>query len=187
MDNLLVENSASVVLVMGGETLVEGSTAPIYFSSWAMGNQYTSLNGKGGKATGFVNPASKKPQGLLDGTNRVFTRSRPQYADKGAGSFTIATAHGIANDGSGDQTDAINKLLSSSIGTPVFFPAGIYQVKGTVNVPVGSIIVGHGWSQVSTFSCLYLKMLQAVANANVGGMGRYEELVRISMTSLIRK
>ncbi|KAK3689920.1 pectate lyase superfamily protein-domain-containing protein [Podospora appendiculata] len=148
LDNLLVENSASVVLISGGATIFPGSSSPIHFTSWAMGNQYTSISGRGGPATGFVNPAPVKPPSLLDGTGRIFTRSRPQYANVAAGGFVVVTAHGIANDGTGDQTSAINSLLASSVGTPVFFPAGIYQVQGTVNVPLGSIIVGHHWSQI---------------------------------------
>ena len=60
----------------------------------------------------------------------------------------MATANNISNDATGDQTDAINTLLSDNVGTPIFFPAGIYLVKSTVFVPVGSIILGEGWSQI---------------------------------------
>lgn len=34
LDNLLVENSQSVVLVSGGATLLAGSSGPLYFNSW---------------------------------------------------------------------------------------------------------------------------------------------------------
>lgn len=30
----------------------------------------------------------------------------------------------------------------------IFFPAGVYLVQGTVKVPVGSKIIGSGWSQI---------------------------------------
>lgn len=55
-DNLLVENSPSVVLINGGETILDGSTGALYFNSWAQGYQYLP-SGDGGKMTGFVNPA----------------------------------------------------------------------------------------------------------------------------------
>ncbi|KAI0103923.1 pectate lyase superfamily protein-domain-containing protein [Nemania sp. FL0031] len=147
LDNLLVENSASVVLVSGGATIVEGSSGPLYFNSWANGYQYLP-NGSGGKRQGFINPAPNKPAALLDSSGSYFTRSKPQYENVVSGSVLVATAHGVSNDGTGDQTTAINSLLSSNIGSLIFFPAGVYLVKGTVKIPVGSTIVGSGWSQI---------------------------------------
>jgi glucan 1,3-beta-glucosidase len=37
LDNLLVEYSDSVVLINGGETVLDGSTGALYFKSWAQG------------------------------------------------------------------------------------------------------------------------------------------------------
>lgn len=108
--------------------------------------RYQSLDGTGSYETGLLNPAPQKKEQLLDSSGSYFVRSRPQYENNP--SFIIATDHGISNDGTGDQSGAINSLLSDSVGTPVFFPAGIYQVQDTVFVPVGSVIVGEGWSQV---------------------------------------
>lgn len=147
LDNLLVENSQSVVLVSGGETILEGSVGALYFNSWASGYQYLP-NRPGVRTSGFVNPTIQKPDGLLDGDGRYFLKSKPLYEDLDAGSFVIATENGISNDGTGDQTDAINSLLSSSVGSVVYFPYGIYIVQGTVFIPVGSRIVGSGWSQI---------------------------------------
>lgn len=39
-------------------------------------------------------------------------------------------------------------MLASNVGAPIFFPAGIYKVQGTVRIPAGSIVVGEGWSQI---------------------------------------
>ncbi|KAI0397046.1 pectate lyase superfamily protein-domain-containing protein [Xylariaceae sp. FL0594] len=147
LDNLLVENSASVVLISGGETIVAGSSGPLYFNSWASGYQYLP-SGFGGKRSGFINPAPNKPAALLDGNGAYFTRSKPPYEAISAGSIVVATSHGISNDGTGDQTSAINSLLSSNVGSLIFFPGGVYLVKGTVKIPVGSKIVGSGWSQI---------------------------------------
>lgn len=111
-----------------------------------MGMRYTSLDGTGSFVTGLLDPAPNKPESLLDSSGNFFTRSRPQYET--TTDFIVATANGIDNDGTGDQSTAINTLLSSNVGTPIFFPAGIYQVQSTVFVPVGSILVGEGWSQI---------------------------------------
>ncbi|KAI0410472.1 pectate lyase superfamily protein-domain-containing protein [Xylaria grammica] len=147
LDNLLVENSASVVLVSGGATIVEGSTGPLYFNSWASGYQYLP-DGTGGKKQGFLNPAPSKPESLLDGSGSYFTRSKPQYEGVSASSIVVATSHGVSNNGKGDQTAAINSLLSGNVGALIFFPAGVYLVEGTVKIPVGSTIAGSGWSQI---------------------------------------
>ncbi|KAI1735147.1 pectate lyase superfamily protein-domain-containing protein [Xylaria scruposa] len=144
LDNLLVENSQSVVLISGGKTLLEGSSGPLFFNSWGSGYQVTSA-GSNGERTGFMSLAPRKPSSLLDGSGAYFSRSRPQYAGS---SPIVATHNGISNDGTGDQTDSINSLLSGNVGSIIFFPMGVYLVKGTVYIPVGSIIVGSGWSQI---------------------------------------
>lgn len=116
--------------------------------TWAMGKRYTGLGSNGVSTTGYIDPPPQKPAALLDGNGRIFVRTKPSYSEVSAGSFVIATEHGVNNMASGDQSDAINSLLANNIGKPIFFPAGIYIVQKTVVVPLGSIIVGELWSQV---------------------------------------
>ncbi|KUJ14026.1 pectin lyase-like protein [Mollisia scopiformis] len=144
LDNLLVENSASVVLISGGATILEGSSGPLYFNSWANGYQYLP-DGTGGKRTGFIDPAPSKSPGLLDSSGAYFEQSKPQYP---ATNPIVATQNGILNDGTGDQSGPINTFLANNVGSILFFPGGIYQVQNTVKIPVGSIITGSGWSQI---------------------------------------
>ncbi|KAI9166458.1 Glucan 1,3-beta-glucosidase [Paramyrothecium foliicola] len=144
LDNLLVENSASVVLVSGGDTLLAGSSSPRYFDFWISGYQVLP-DGQEGKQFGFASVKPKKPQSLLDGSGGYLHRPKPQYP---AMTPIIATQHGVSNDGTGDQTSAINRLLSSNVGSVVFFPAGIYLVRGTIEIPSGSRIIGSGWSTI---------------------------------------
>ncbi len=113
-----------------------------------MGRRYTSFNDKGSYITGSLDPPPLKSPNLLDGSGKFFERSKPQYESNAASSFIIATKHGVDGRGIGDQTNAINTLLQRAGGAPVFFPAGVYLVKGTVHIPVGSIILGEGWSQI---------------------------------------
>jgi glucan 1,3-beta-glucosidase len=98
--------------------------------------------------TGLLDPSPNKPSSLLNSSGSWFARSRPQYETYSASEFIIATDNNISNDGTGDQSSAINSLLSENVGKPIFFPAGIYQVQNTVVVPLNTIMLGEGWSQV---------------------------------------
>ncbi len=158
IDNLFIEgNTPSVVLVSGGETIlsgVNGGSATI--QSWAMGPRYTSIDGSGSYVTGNIDPAPVKPAVLLDGSSgKFFTRSKPQYETLGAGSFVNVADFGATGDGTGDQSGAINSALAAANGRIVYFPAGVYPVGSTVNVPVGSIIVGEAWPQIQGFGSTF--------------------------------
>ncbi|KAE8399665.1 pectate lyase superfamily protein-domain-containing protein [Aspergillus pseudonomiae] len=144
LDNLLVENSASVVLISGGDTILEGSTGALYFDSWVSGYRYLP-DGSGGRSSGFMSQKPDKPSSLLDGSGAYFRRAKPQYESE---TPVVATDHGVSNDGTGDQSAAINSLLSGNVGSVIFFPAGVYVVESTVKIPVGSKIIGSGWSQI---------------------------------------
>ena len=113
-----------------------------------MGRRYTLLNGSGNYVTGSLDPVPVKSPKLLDGSGKFFERSKPQYESTTASSFIIATKHGVDSSGTRCQVDAINRLLQTAAGAPVFFPAGVYLVEGTIHIPVGSIIIGEGWSQI---------------------------------------
>lgn len=117
-------------------------------TSWSLGRRYLSLNGEGAYEQGSLTPAPIKPTNLLASNGSYFARSKPTYQTTAASSIIVATAHGISNGATGDQSSAINSLLASSVGSIVFFPAGIYLVSNTVKIPVGSRIVGEGWSQI---------------------------------------
>lgn len=171
LDNLLVENSAAVVLISGGETILPGSGGAQYFNSWASGYQVLP-DLSGGKRNGFVEPAPNKPTALLDGNGAYFTRPKPQYPGV---DVVSATEHGVSNDGTADQTASINALLSANVGSIIFFPAGIYLVQGTVKVPVGSKIIGSAWSQIMGTGSYFSdatdpKVMVQVGNAGDSGL-----------------
>ncbi|KAM7193073.1 Pectate lyase superfamily domain containing protein [Naviculisporaceae sp. PSN 640] len=147
LENLLVENSESVVLVSGGPTLLPGSGGPLFLDHWVSGYQ-VGVDGDGGELSGYSEVKPDKPAALLDSRGSWYYRSKPQYENVGAGSFIVATNNGISNDGTGDQTAAINSLLRNNVGSLIFFPGGVYLVRDTIFVPVGSKIVGSGWSNI---------------------------------------
>lgn len=141
----------SVVLFSGGDTILEGTAdgSPLVIGSWAMGRRYTSTTGVGVYSTSYLSPSPVKPAGLIDSsTGKIFEQSKPLYTQYTVADFIIATTNGISNDGTGDQHAAINTLLANNVGTPIYFPAGVYIVEGTINVPVNSILVGEAWSQI---------------------------------------
>ncbi|KAH7309716.1 pectate lyase superfamily protein-domain-containing protein, partial [Stachybotrys elegans] len=144
LENLKLENCASVVLVDGGETLLAGTSGSMTVEAWGMGRRYAKVNGPGEYVTGYLDSGLKRPASLVDSSGAFFARSKPIYQ----GGFIVATDHGVSNKNEGDQSDAINRLLANNVGRPIFFPSGIYLVAKTVFVPVGSIIVGELWPQI---------------------------------------
>ncbi|RYO82679.1 hypothetical protein DL766_008242 [Monosporascus sp. MC13-8B] len=148
LDNLLVENSESVVLISGGEALLPGSGGPLWFNSWMSGYQVLP-DGYSGRRTGFIGAKPNKPTALPGGQGGYFYRSKPQY---GSGGLVVATEHGISNDATGDQTNAINALLRGNVGSTIFFPGGVYLVKGTVEIPAMARVGQPGDSGVIEIS-----------------------------------
>ncbi|KAH7309629.1 pectate lyase superfamily protein-domain-containing protein [Stachybotrys elegans] len=143
LENLLVENSQSVVMVSGGETLLPGSGGALYFDNWASGYQVRG-DGVGGLRSGFMDVRPNKPASLLQ-NGRYFLRSKPQYPGTRP---LVITNLGVRNDGTGDQSSAINRALSANVGSIIFFPAGVYMIEDTVDIPPGSRIIGSGWSTI---------------------------------------
>ncbi|KAL2198358.1 pectate lyase superfamily protein-domain-containing protein, partial [Corynascus similis CBS 632.67] len=138
---------------------------------WATGRRYT--GGDGTFQTGHVVGRPTKPAALLGSDGKLFTRSRPQYEDLGVGSFLIATENGCSNDGTGDNTNAINSFLQKAVaaGQIAYFPAGIYSVQGTVNVPVNSRILGASWSQIQATGSYFSDMKNPQVVVKVGDEG----------------
>lgn len=175
LDNVLIEgNTPSVVLISGGETILAGVTGgSATIKSWAMGPRYTNTNGSGAYVTGDIDPAPVKPAVLLDGggSGKFFTRSKPQYETLGAGSFVSVADFGATGDGTGDQSGAINSALAAANGRVVFFPAGVYPVASTVNVPVGSRIVGEAWPQIMGWGAAFGDPYNPQPVVRVGNVG----------------
>ena len=144
IDNLNVQNVDFLVYVSGSTNYLLAPGNTLNVKSWAMGKRYTSIEDSGSYQHGFIDPAPNNPAALLDDTGEFHTRSKPQYENLSAGNFITVIVNGVSNDGTGNQTDAINSILSKNMGTPIFFPAGIYLVKGTMFVPVNSVLVGEG-------------------------------------------
>jgi len=139
---------------------------------WATGRRY---NGSAGSfQTGPVIAPRKAPS-LLDSSGKLLVKSRPQYEKLAPSNFLVATAsgNGILNDGTGDQTAAINAFLQQATrsGLVAYFPAGIYQVGGTVFVPTHARIQGSSWSQIQGSGAYFSDMHKPQVMVRVGNKG----------------
>ena len=77
----------------------------------------------------------------------------------------------MSNSNTGDQSGPINTLLSGNVGSVIFFPAGVYLVENTVKVPVGSIIIGSGWSQIMGSGSHFKNAEKPAVMVQVGNRG----------------
>ncbi|KAF6828452.1 glucan 1,3-beta-glucosidase [Colletotrichum musicola] len=126
IDNLEMSGVGATVRDVNGNVILGASG---HVELWAIGKRY---NGYEGTSTAGPIDAPTRPQSLLDDDGKLFYRAKPQYEDFAVGQFRIATEHGCRNDGTGDNTNSINKFLrdAQSAGQIAYFPAGIYRVGG---------------------------------------------------------
>jgi hypothetical protein len=117
---------------------------------------------------------------------KLFTKSRPQYEGLGVGEFLIATEHGCKNDGTGDNTKAINDFLKAAVGKVAYFPAGIYSVQGTVNVPINSKLQGASWSQIQATGAYFQDMKNPKVVIKAGNEGDVGVLEIVDMMFTVK-
>lgn len=169
LDNTVFNSVPSpIVTAVGGTSLLSGTT-----DLWATGPRY---NGSvGSSQTGAVTGAPARAPGLVDSeTGYLFVRDRPQYENLVTDSFLIATSDGgCANDGTGDQTSCINTFLQTALDASqvAYFPAGIYTIGGTVQIPTGSKVQGTSWSQIQGAGYFFGDMTNPQVMVQVGNKG----------------
>ncbi|KAF1993092.1 glycoside hydrolase family 55 protein [Amniculicola lignicola CBS 123094] len=176
LDNTQFKNVDRIVQVDGGATLLSGNAG-----LWATGRRYSGAAGS--MQTGPVT-APAKGKALLDGSGKLYVRSRPQYGAVEASGFVVATTDGgCKNDGGGDQTTCINRFLqqAQARGKIAFFPAGIYAVGGTVFIPTGSKLQGASWSQIQGGGFYFGDMQAPKVMVQVGNKGDVGSLEIVDM------
>lgn len=121
--------------ILGGNTKI---------ASWVQGKAGTANNLRAVQA---AQTAVNKPAGLLDGTGKVFTRSKPQYQGVPASQFLSVKDNGAKGDGRTDDTAAIQAIFTkaASENKIVFFDHGAYLITNTVQVPANIKITGEIW------------------------------------------
>ncbi|KAL2788774.1 pectate lyase superfamily protein-domain-containing protein [Aspergillus keveii] len=167
LDNTQFDNVASPVQVAGGDTILSSGHA----SLWATGKRYDGDDGS--TQTGTVR-APGRGEGLDDADGFLYVRSRPQYENHGVDSFLVATTDGgCKNDASGDQASCINAFLRRAVASRqiAYFPAGVYAVGSTVNIPTNSVVQGSLWSQILGSGFYFSDMQNPKVMVQVGNKG----------------
>ncbi|OOQ88034.1 LysM domain protein [Penicillium brasilianum] len=146
VERAIIDNVEDKVLMAGGdEVLVD---------SWGFGMFANSSGAVSTFANGQEIPMMNRTASLLGTTAynkpNFLTRRRPTYADLGASQVIDVKAAGAAGDGTTDDTAVLNSILdrAANMSSIVFFPHGVYIIKDTLRVPVGSRIVGQAWPQI---------------------------------------
>ncbi|KDN67309.1 putative 1,3-beta glucanase [Colletotrichum sublineola] len=167
LDNVELSGVATTIVDDSGKTIL-GSIDKVEL--WAMGRRY---NGSYGEYSSGAVDAPPKGSRLLDDKGKLFYRPRPQYENLGQEHFLVATENGCKNDGTGDNTDAINAFLLNARNARkiAYFPAGIYRVGGTVVIPTGSRVQGASWSQIQGGGFYFNDIFNPKVVVQVGNRG----------------
>ncbi|KAK3291667.1 pectate lyase superfamily protein-domain-containing protein [Chaetomium fimeti] len=173
------QDCATIVLdSRSGTVLYPGNAAGrTDVMSWGFGN-VADPSGE----TGFVNGADiiapEYPPSLLVSDDlhprpKLFHRTRPSYADPGDSQIFDVKTLGAQGDGTTDDTAVLNRILdvAANVSGIVYFPHGIYVISDTLEVPVGSRILGQAWSQIMATGANFEDMANPRAAVRVGTAG----------------
>ena len=169
---IVQESNQNSVLLAG----TSGTT--VLVDSWGFG-QVTSAAGN----TGFVNANTisamnrsaplLQPGILSAGQAFFFTRRRPSYANLGNSQLMDVKAYGAKGDGSSDDTAVLNYIfdIAANISAIVYVPFGIYIITDTLNIPVGSRIIGQAWPQIMATGSAFGDITNPKVAVKVGATG----------------
>ncbi|KAH7354209.1 pectate lyase superfamily protein-domain-containing protein [Plectosphaerella cucumerina] len=144
VDQIVVDADKSTVLLPGvqGEKRVDG---------WGFG-RVSSSKGDVSFLNGAQISTGKPDPSLLGNTamRGFFNRRRPKYNQIGFAQIIDAKEYGAKGDGQSDDTAILNHLFSTAanMSSIVYMPFGVYLITDTVEIPVGSRIIGQAWSQI---------------------------------------
>ncbi|CAK7227466.1 hypothetical protein SBRCBS47491_006577 [Sporothrix bragantina] len=169
--SLLADNSTSFLIQNGNfygvptivhetqsnKAILTGSTGSTYVSGWGFGRITNSTGNTAFYNGGNIQTPARPENLVVSGTNpssqrAYFSRRRPSYADLDGGNAQLVDVKqwGAKGDGVTDDTAVLNFILSAAanISAIVYIPFGIYVISETLNVPVGSRIMGQAWPQI---------------------------------------
>lgn len=134
------------VLLAGGNKVLE--------DSWGFGMTVNNSTGAASFVNGQDIPAINRTEELLSTDayvkSNLYTRHHPKYDELTTSQIMNIKALGTKGDRKTDETIILNNILSqaANLSSVVYFPFGIYVIKDTLHVPVGSRIIGQVWSKI---------------------------------------
>ncbi|CAG8040084.1 unnamed protein product [Penicillium olsonii] len=141
----ITDSEKNQILLAGGDEVLK--------DSWGFG-MISDATGKGSFVSGQDVPAMNRTDAIT-GTqsyvkSNLFTRRRPQYESLQLADIVNVKRFGAKGDGSTDDTAVLNYAFSyaANLSAIVYIPFGVYKIHNTLNIPVGSRIIGQAWSQI---------------------------------------
>jgi len=147
VENVYLSNVPTAIQANGNQVLAGTSgSSSTTIAAWGEGHEYSPTGPK--SFQGPFTPNSR-PSSLVDG-GKYYTRSKPQYNNLPASSFSSVRSAGAAGDGKSDDTAALQKVIdaATAAGNIVFFDAGTYLVTSTLRIPAGAKLVGEAYSVI---------------------------------------
>ncbi|KAK8098917.1 LysM domain-containing protein [Apiospora kogelbergensis] len=169
VQTVIRDDAAQRTLIGGGDELV--------LENWGFG-RIENTTGHGEFINGAPIATMDRKQALLGASYdkmkpSLFSRRRPKYHDVPRANILNARELGARGDGVTDDTSALNAILSGAANTSsvVFIPYGVYMVRDTLKVPIGSRIIGQAWSQIMGVGDKFADELAPRAVVQVGRPG----------------
>ncbi|RHZ48193.1 uncharacterized protein CDV56_102104 [Aspergillus thermomutatus] len=141
----VVDSVRNQVLLPGGNEVLK--------DSWGFG-MVNDATGVGSFVNGQDIPVMNRTEKMLGSQAYVkpnlFTRRRPQYEDLSTDDIVNVKLFGAKGDGSSDDVVVLNWILeyAANLSSVVYFPYGVYMIRDTLKVPVGSRVMGQAWPQI---------------------------------------
>lgn len=156
------------------QVLLRGGKGTVNVDTWGFG-RVTSANG----TTAFLNGANldspvRNDSLVTGGRKQFFTRRRPKYDDLGFSQILDAKAYGAKGDGKTDDTAVLKHLFSAAanMSAIVYVPFGVYIITDTVEIPVGSRVIGQAWPQIMATGSKFADALKPRVAVRVGLPGQ---------------
>ena len=147
IDNLDKDTDTDIVKLPSGTALASSK----HVDNFSFGNTVGKNPVYGDTKSSVARPEAVAPGG------RIPAVAAPTYANNTADDFINVKdpkqngGQTVKGDGSTNDVDALNKVLQHAAESKkiAYFPFGVYSVESTLNVPIGSQIVGEGWATIS--------------------------------------
>jgi hypothetical protein len=167
VDTLVKDATKNKVLLSGGKRTKN-------VDAWGFG-RVTSADGNTTFLNGATLDAPTRDNSLVTGgRGQFFTRRRPKYDDLGPSEILDARRFGARGDGKSDDTAVLNYLFSAAanMSAVVYIPFGVYVIKDTVEIPVGSRVIGQAWPQIMATGSKFANMQKPHVAVRVGQPGQ---------------